>query len=153
MKFCILPISTKISQFSASGLILINLHPSSFFVLFLFHFLFFHLFQYVLFRQLLLLIYAQESINQFKSKTVYCGRTFSFENVFNVFIVTDSSLLIVISCNVNPNLHLKSCIFFRSFFFHPYNFLLFLTLDHYEHTKVVLELLSNSFSCLLYFLT
>ena len=116
MLFCILLISAKISYFFASGLILTDLHPSSSFIFLLFYFIFFYLCQCVFFHQLLLLIYTLENVNQFDSLG-QSGSMISFENAFTVFVITDSFLFIVISCNLNPNLLLKSSIFFVSFSF------------------------------------
>ena len=63
-----------------------------------------------------------------------------------IFIVTDSFLLIIISCNLNPNLHLKS-------FFSPLQFFIILDMRSLRiYTKVAVELWSNSFLHLLYFL-
>ena len=55
---------------------------------------------------------ASLSFGKYKSirylKTQCCGSILSFENVFSIFVVIDALLLIVISCNLNPNLLLKS---------------------------------------------
>ena len=63
----ILPFSTLILNFSLSGSILINLHPASSSILFFlfFFFFFFCVCLYVLFHQLLLIIWDQEGTDQF----------------------------------------------------------------------------------------
>ena len=86
MQFCILLISTKISKFSASGLILWNLQLRCFsiFVCLSFSLLWFCL--YVLFRQFLLLI----------------------QNAFNIGITTNCSFFSIklICLNFKPDLNL-----------------------------------------------
>ena len=101
------PNSTFSSYSLSSGLILMNLQPTSSFIFFLFHFLFLHLSHYVLFHQLLLLIYARENANQFYNSKHCFSSIFSFGNNFVIFDITDCSLHSIISCCLRSNLDLN----------------------------------------------